>query len=189
MIVIGVMIFYGPFHRYRLSVYISKKIFEQDNEILPESLKLSEKEAEENMKKKMIAGKFHGILKSTLKNKMKNANEEHEEKKRLVAKTMIKNSEENFEFLDEIKTNLIINGFMKKSLTDFQAKLLPLAAVNKMSKEVEKGLKRKRGEKKDIVEVLKKFKAREIGKDECEEVKKIRKFILENTRYIEEELG
>lgn len=179
------MIFYRPFHSYRLSAFIGNKVFNQDNEFLPESLKLSEKELEHNLQKKLAIGKVAGTIKNLPKMLRK---DDHDEKKLEIANVIIKNGEENLELIDELKTNIMTNYFLEQRLAEFQRKLLPLALVNKRAKEAaENKLFKKEKQEKDIHSLLKKFKEKKIEENESEEVKKIREFILKNTKYIEDE--
>lgn len=175
------MLFYGPYNRYMMKIHMKKKTIEQQNQVLPEKLKLEGNEDEKNYKKDFLKNKNNSTEPRIWT--------ETEETKRLLAKAALKNAEENLEFIDEIKTNIVQNEYLAKKLTDYQRKLLPLAYVYKLSKEIESGKVTEHMEKredKDIMEVYKKFKNTPVDPNESEEMKKIREYILKNASFLEE---
>lgn len=186
IVIVGVTIFYRPFQIHQLKVFLGKKIFDKENEFLPESLKLSQKEAENNFFNKSTVVKISKVFKKLPM--MMEKEDKKEEKKIRIANIILKNGEENFEFIDEMKMNIVTNCYLESKLTDFQNKLLPLAVVNKRAKEEEDGGVNVKKEERNIYEILKKFKERPLDEDECEEIKNVRNYILENIEYIEEEL-
>jgi len=144
----------------------------QQNEVLPERYKLKGNEDDPKYKENFLK-----------ENPGKSWTEE-DETKRLLGIAAMKNAEENLEFIDEIKTNIVQNEYMSQKLTASQRKLLPIAYVNKMAKEIEKGEKEEQLE--DIVEVFRRFKNTEPDPNECDEMKKIREYILTNAAFIED---
>lgn len=159
-----------------MKIFLNKKSIEQVNTILPERLKLTGHETDIDFKKKLVN--------EVLKKKKESVSGEDLTKLKL-AKTFMKNTEENLEFIDEIKTNIVINSYLKQNITQFQGKLLPLAYVNSTAKRIESGkFEEKFGVEGNILDVLKRFKEREIDPDECKEKKRIRKFILRNTEFL-----
>jgi len=172
IVVTVVMLFYGPYNRYKMKWHMKKKTVEQQNEVLPERYKLKGNEDDPKYKENFLK-----------ENPGKSWTEE-DETKRLLGIAAMKNAEENLEFIDEIKTNIVQNEYMSQKLTASQRKLLPIAYVNKMAKEIEKGEKEEQLE--DIVEVFRRFKNTEPDPNECDEMKKIREYILTNAAFIED---
>lgn len=170
------MLFYGPYNRHKMKIHMKQKTIEQQNQVLPQALQLKGDEDHSSYMKRY----FHGKSSQDGKSKIWNT---REETKKLLAKVAMKNAEENLEFIDEIKTNIVQNQYMAKKLKKFQRKLLPLAYVNKIALDFQNGniIETKKSEE-DIVKVFKKF--RSSKEEESEEMKKIRKYILENASFL-----
>lgn len=174
------VIFYRPYNIHKMKIFFNKKTFVQENEVLPDRLKLGPKDAEEDYKAKFLDG--------IISDGYKKEKDDVKEKKKILARTMKKNTNENLEFIDEVKMNIIQNTYLKRKLTKAQMKLLPIAHVNKISKNYENG-KYDNEKEVDILEVYKRFKTVKLGKDACKEIKVIRQFVLENTGFLEDEIN
>lgn len=170
------MLFYGPYNRYKMKIHMKQKTIEQQNQVLPQSLQLRGNEDERSYMKGYLEGKYSKDKEPKIWNKK-------EETKKFLAKVAMKNAEENLEFIDEIKTNIVQNQYMAQKLKKFQRKLLPLAYVNKIAKGFETGgVSQNKESREDIVKVFKRFKEKE--QEDSDEIKKIRKYILENASFL-----
>lgn len=171
------VLFYKPYNLRRMKKFFNRKNFAQENEVLPNHLKMSIEEVNRGkfLKKKISEGPANSVVILS----------DLEKKKMLLAKAMKKNTDENLEFIDEVKMNVIQNTFLKRKLNKSQMKLLPLAYVNKISKDVENG-KFENEKNIDILEIYERFKAKKLDYFACEGMKKVRKFILEGMELLKD---
>lgn len=179
LVITAMVLFYKPYNLHRMKIFFNKKMFVQENSVLPPKLKLREEEAEESYKDKFF----------DLERKKNNGEiwDEKRQKRYLLGKMIKKNMEENMEFIDEMKLNIIKNIYLEGRLNEAQMKLLPLAHVHKISKEMEEG-KFENKKEKDILEVYKRFKRKRFKEEPCQELERVHQFIMKNLSYFDEEV-